>query len=261
MSSEKFVSIDIGGTNTRLASAQTLDNPTLSNRREFRNFHDFEKDYERILEYVDTLSVPIRAIGIAIPGALDSDKSMVIHAGNIPGYVEKPLKKLLGDRYLCEVRMDNDASVAALGEATYGNGKEEDFLFVIWGTGIGGARVTYQEGKPIVSQPDWNEYFKSWEEACGGKNLQKLYGKPAELLNETEWQEVMNRFSREILSFTDKLKPKRIVFGGEISIKQKDRLQTMQLQLQRHFPWKAPILETSTLGKDTGLYGSLALLK
>ena len=164
------------------------------------------------------------------------------------------------NKYQCDVRMDNDAAVAALGEALYGTTKKNDFVYIIWGTGVGGASVVYRDGIASSTPLAWEKYLQTWEGTCGGNSVRKIYGKPAEQLNEEEWKNVMSGFSKEMLSFVHQTKPKRIIFGGGIAMKQAIRLHQLTTQLQHNMP-QAPIIEISKLGEDAGLYGALGLLK
>lgn len=83
-------------------------------------------------------------LGVGIPGLVDRD-GMLRFAPNLLGangtQVREELQDRLGDRAL--VRVDNDVNCAAVGECTYGAGRERrDVLFVTIGTGIGGAIVS-----------------------------------------------------------------------------------------------------------------------
>jgi glucokinase len=83
-------------------------------------------------------------LGVGIPGLVDRD-GMLRFAPNLLGangtQVREELQDRLGDRAL--VWVDNDVNCAAVGECTYGAGRERrDVLFVTIGTGIGGAIVS-----------------------------------------------------------------------------------------------------------------------
>jgi len=252
-----YIAIDIGGTRTRLAASSSLDNPEITDREEFATSDNFDKNYQNIISYID-LKTQIAGIGISIPGDLDDDKSTVLkNAQHTPCYLDTPLKKLLLERYKCPVQMDNDGTVAALGEAVYGNGKGVDFAYITWGTGIGGALVKYINGKPIISQLDLDIYLSTWEKACGGENIEKRYGKPASELTGNEWEDVFKSFQKELLEFVDKLHPQRVIFGGGISLSQSDRLQQMVKQIDDHHLK----IEITGLGEDTGLFGAFALIR
>lgn len=259
MAGERFIGIDIGGTQTRIVYSPSLEPPLLEGKTIFPTTNNFEQDYQRITQYVDT-KAPINGVGISIPGNLSEDKSTVVYAVHVPGYMDKPLSRLLHEQYQCDVRMDNDAAVVALGEALYGTTEKNDFAYIIWGTGVGGASVVYQGGIATSTPLDWEKYLQTWDETCGGNSVKKIYGKPAEQLNYEEWENVMSGFSKEMLSFIDKTKPKRIIFGGGIAMKQAIRLHQLTTQLQHDMP-QVPTIEISKLGEDAGLYGALGLLK
>jgi hypothetical protein len=89
-----------------------------------------------------------------------------------------------------------------------------------------------------------------------GKYIEKLYGKSAKLLTESEWGTVMEVFQKELLVFIEKVHFQRVIFGGGISLEQSARLQQMAKQINNY----KITLETSGLGEDTGLLGAFALI-
>jgi len=86
--------------------------------------------------------------GVGAPGAVNSRKGLLSYPPNIPGWAVVPLRDELQsclmekEKLSIAVALDNDANVAALGEARYGAGREfQDFLMVTLGTGVGGGIV------------------------------------------------------------------------------------------------------------------------
>jgi glucokinase len=80
-------------------------------------------------------------VGVGVAGLVDFDGRLT-YAPNIPGVRDAPLRDALVDRTGRTVVVDNDANVAALGEATYGAARgARHALMVTLGTGIGGGIV------------------------------------------------------------------------------------------------------------------------
>ena len=86
----------------------------------------------------------LTAVGIGTPGEIDESAGAVSLAKNVPGFADRvelgpQIAKRLGG---VEVRVDNDVSVATLGEVRRGAGRPfKDLLGVFVGTGVGGGVV------------------------------------------------------------------------------------------------------------------------
>jgi glucokinase len=144
---EAFAGVDLGGTNvacalaagdgTLLAEAKI---PTLSHEGPHRVLH-------RIAGLVAELSRQAgqapSAIGIGVPGLVDLEQGITRFLPNLPTqWRDIPVRKILEPLAGCPVFILNDARTAALGELTYGHGKEcSSMVFFTLGTGVGGAVV------------------------------------------------------------------------------------------------------------------------
>jgi predicted NBD/HSP70 family sugar kinase len=127
-------------------------------------------------------------------GELSEDKEISVHSKNNGHWDGKAFARDISRELGCPVFAENDGAAAALGEAYYGTVKT-DFAYIIWGTGIGGATVIRdQSGKPNATILDWHQFFGDWEYACGGSELENLYGRRPEELSDTEWQKVLRDF-------------------------------------------------------------------
>ncbi len=81
------------------------------------------------------------AVGVGAAGLVDVERGVVLSAPNI-AWENVHLATMLRDRVGLPVVVDNDANVAALGEARFGAGKGVgDQVMVTVGTGIGGGIV------------------------------------------------------------------------------------------------------------------------
>ena len=80
----------------------------------------------------------IRAIGVCAPGPLDPHTCVVINPPNVTCWRNFPLAAEISNRYHLPVKIENDASAAALAEVLWGAGKGYAKVFYISiGTGIG----------------------------------------------------------------------------------------------------------------------------
>ena len=87
-------------------------------------------------------NIKLEGVGIGMPGILDMDKGVVITSPNLTEWNSLPLGQLISKRTGLPVYLNNDANVAALGEARFGSGKEfSDMIMLTLGTGVGGGIV------------------------------------------------------------------------------------------------------------------------
>ncbi|MGW0603489.1 ROK family protein [Streptomyces sp. NPDC002644] len=80
------------------------------------------------------------AVGIAVPGIVDSARGVAVYAANL-GWRDVPLRTLIGERlHGIPVAVGHDVRSGGLAEGRAGAGRGADrFLFVALGTGIAGA--------------------------------------------------------------------------------------------------------------------------
>lgn len=75
---------------------------------------------------------------VGSPGAYGADSKQVRFAANLPGWGILTVAAALRDRLAGELTVENDANLAALGEYTYGAGRETgQFVYLTIGTGVG----------------------------------------------------------------------------------------------------------------------------
>lgn len=84
----------------------------------------------------------VGAIGVGCPGVVD-DEGVVKAPPNFVDWDEVPLKRELGLLFPgVPIGVENDANAAAIAESKFGAGVDyPNFLFVIWGTGVGGGLI------------------------------------------------------------------------------------------------------------------------
>lgn len=92
-------------------------------------------------------------LGVGAPGIVDADKGVVDYVCNLPMRYY-PLAEAVSERLdigdAKRIRLENDASAAALGEMLAGAGKGmRDFMLITLGTGVGGGIIS--DGKLLPS--------------------------------------------------------------------------------------------------------------
>jgi predicted NBD/HSP70 family sugar kinase len=250
-----YVALDIGGTNIRIAASELLSPIVITQRTFFPNTNNFSHDFPKLLEEIRTISKEstIEGIGVGIAGQITEDKQTLVEAPNFPSWNNQNIVKQITDTFPCPVVMQNDGVAGALGEAVFRDYKSENFIYLIWGTGIGGAEVIFRNNNPYAAQIPWNSMFPEWEKACGGKSIFNEFGKAVESLSEKEWEIIEKRFVQHFMQFIENKKPARIVFGGGVAINHSMHLYHAVEQMQIT---SLPIIVVSSLGETANLMGA-----
>ncbi len=136
------IGIDIGATSIKAALTDEGRSVLARTTRPTRGDETLEASLAEIHACVEELSgktgAVIGGIGVGVPGAVDYINGIVNEPPNMPAWQRVPLADILRERWRCDVRIDNDANCAALGEAYYGAGRDAaSFIGLTLGTGVG----------------------------------------------------------------------------------------------------------------------------
>ncbi|NBX25589.1 MAG: ROK family protein [Planctomycetes bacterium] len=142
------VGVDLGGTNMAIGVVDDKGRILGRCKRKTKATEGRDRVLARLVEGIERAceeaKVPVKSIagvGVGAPSAVDWDKGVVIHAGNL-GWKRLPLREILEKRLDLPVVVDNDVNVAAFGESRVGAGKGRGDLMAVWvGTGIGGGFI------------------------------------------------------------------------------------------------------------------------
>lgn len=135
----------------------------------------------------------IKAIGMAIPGFIDSQKGVVVRWANY-GWMQQPLVEKMQELTGKTVKIANDANVAALGEAKFGAGKEyQSSLLVTLGTGVGGGIIVdgkLFEGFMSAGAEIGHMVICEGGElcSCGRHGCLEAYTSASALIRRTKWK-------------------------------------------------------------------------
>jgi len=265
-----FLLFDIGGTNTRMAvsrDGENFEKPVI-----FPTPVGFDEGIslfkERALELTNE---NMSGIVGGLPGILNKDKSSLLDAPNLKDWNGKPIKSELEKEFGAPAYLENDAALAALGEAVYGAGKGKRIVaYLTISTGVGGARAVsgkidenvfgFEPGRQLMDGIHDLEYF------CSGNSFKKRYGKePEEISDPAIWEETTLWLARGIHNLTDFWSPDIIVLGGSVMLNRISidqlRLSLEKINKEHNSFLDLPELVLASLGDESGLYGGLARAK
>lgn len=141
----KVVGIDIGGTNIKAGVVDEKGNMIKSSSIKTQSPPlDAYKVLDNIVEQIKNLVdlKEISGIGIGCPGAINGVDGVVEYSNNLVWKKVNIIKYLQDKLKIDNIKVSNDANVAALGECKFGVGKGySDMLMVTLGTGVGGGIV------------------------------------------------------------------------------------------------------------------------
>jgi glucokinase len=138
------IGIDFGGTSIKPALVQ--------GSRIVRHGATIDPQTGSALQTLDAMEESIRGlcadlpgivpVGIGFPGLVDSVNGVVHRLSNVPGWVEIPVSRMLGERLGVPVVLENDANAMAYGEWLYGGAANtRHAVCITLGTGVGGGLI------------------------------------------------------------------------------------------------------------------------
>ena len=88
----------------------------------------------------------ISAIGVGVPGPVNTKAGIVVAPPIMPGWDQYPIRATLEKMWGCPVTLNNDAELGALGEWAYGAGRgEKNIAYIKVGSGIGAGLILNQQ--------------------------------------------------------------------------------------------------------------------
>ena len=145
---QKFIGVDLGGTNIRAAIVREDGTIECMKKSESHPERGAEAVMETMISLIESLDgyEACEGIGMGIPGPIDTKNGKIIVSTNLPKLIGFPIAEYIGKHFGKPAFMDNDVKVAALGEAVLGGGKDYPIVYYVTiSTGIGGALVIDQK--------------------------------------------------------------------------------------------------------------------
>jgi glucokinase len=145
-----LLGIDVGGTKISVSlgrfSGRGLKTIVMSSRGGIwpkESLEDIKTAVEALLATSGVKKIQVLGAGLAIAGAVDAKRGVILKSPNLRKWVGVALRRKLTQKLGIAVFIENDANAAALGEKYFGLGKGiRDFLYVTVSTGIGSGIVS-----------------------------------------------------------------------------------------------------------------------
>lgn len=229
----EVIGVDIGGTNINVGKVKKGVVVT-----EAKNPVDKTESEKQTLERLFTCIEKVKsksttAIGIGVPGVVDTNNGTIYDLQNIPSWKKVPLAAILQTRYNLPVYVNNDANCFIMGEKLFGKAKKYDnCVGLSIGTGLGmgiliggsiyngvlsGAgeigMVSYKDG--ILEDYTSSSFFKT----CYNSNARILHEKAKK--NDPVALDAFAAFGEHLGAAINNIlylfAPEAIILGGSIS--------------------------------------------
>lgn len=143
------LSVDLGGTNLRVAAVngeggmvERLEEPSDARSGSAAILKKTAEALKAIAAKVEAGKGKVVGVALGFPGIVDPVKGVVYRSPHFPDWKDLDILSYFKAELAWPVTVDNDANLAALGEAWKGAGKGlKNFLMMTLGTGVGGGLV------------------------------------------------------------------------------------------------------------------------
>ncbi len=273
-----YISIDLGGTNTRIASSKDLGKILKVER--VKTEQNVALERKIIISAVEKLckEEKIDGICVGVPGFVNKKDKKFEKIVNVPSLSGLSYEDLFGDLVNPDlVIAQNDATLAGLGEAVVGAGQDyEVVVYLTLSTGVGGVRIAGKKIDPTqnFSEPGHMRVQENGlvcphchQKGCisayiSGAAFEDVYKvRPSKCEDREVWGEYAKKLTYLIINVLATWAPDAIILGGSISNKFEQYFKEPLFDnlSKQNFFTIPPILK-SKLDDNSGLYGGLILL-
>ncbi len=277
-----YIGLDIGGTKFMVAAAD--EGGRILRRTRAATTSSLATDLATLQRMAAEVAAgeKILGMGAAIGGPLDW-KGGVVSPLHQPAWRDVPLKAIMQARWDCPFYVDVDTNVAAMGEYHATRMSARRFLYLTISTGMGGGflldgeiyrgwdgahpevghqAIPFRCANPARVQcecgvPDCLEALVS------GNGIRRIYGKPAEALDQEQWAEVAYNLGQGLRNLATLYAPELIRIGGGVAVGGGEAfIQQARQVMQAHLALTpAPEVSLSRLGYDTALLGAITIAR
>ena len=177
----KAIGIDFGGTTIKSALVQNgaiLEHGELIDTRKHNTADSIIAELLRVIGALRAAHPEIEAVGIGLPGFVDSKNGVVHELTNVQGWHEVALVALLREKTGLRAVIENDANAMAYGEFLHGAAKgARNAICVTLGSGVGGGLIL--EGR--LYRGSWLAAGEIGHMSIDSHGPRGVYGTPGDL--------------------------------------------------------------------------------
>lgn len=234
-----------------------------------------------------------RAVGLVVPGIVDSERGLSVYAENL-GWDQLPIAQIVADATGLPVGFGHDVRAAGMAERAWGaaTGKD-DFIFIPIGTGIAAAVVLGGQefaGGGLSGEVGHGGRIEGLECVCGARGcvetvasaaaIGRLYRQATglsiaevpgarqvlERANSGDtvaaeiWEDALDRLSEVIVEFVQVLATPLVVIGGGLSRAGDQLLVPLRQRVRDRLSYhRLPQIVPAELGSSAGMWGAALL--
>lgn len=271
------ISVDVGGTSTRIGLFPTLDAPDFTLVARFPTQQRYDEQMQKIIMAVQRCDAgEVGGIGVSIGGRMAKDGRSVAVAPNLPEYVGRPFALDLAQSFGCPVRLAHDTVCGLLAEKKFGQIRtSERCAYLTLSTGTGAAiqlrkadtalTVSIEIGHQLL---DGNELLclcgqvGCLETFTGGKQLELRLGRSmAEISVPAFWETFCEKVALGLINLAQLTRIERIAVSGAIALNNAFLLPLLQQKINERIRGAALEVALAALGENAPIVGAALLLE
>ncbi len=276
-SSNTYIAVDIGGTNTRLGLFESLDSTDFVVLAKFPTVQNYEEQIHQIVAAIQNSGrEDLAGIGVSAAARIARDGRTIILAPNLPVYIGKPFAQDLFECFACPVRLAHDTVCGLLAEKKFGALRNIDrcaYLTVSTGTGaaiqLGKASISLTSSIEIGHQVlDGNTLIclcgqvGCLETFTGGRQVELRYGRPiAHITDMAFWETFSDKLALGLVNLAQLTRIDAVAISGAIALNNAFLVPMLQQKVNAILKWGMLELRLAALGENAPIVGAAVLLE